>query len=130
MSKKKKAIHLQFARPPHKLTFADVLDKPFTIYDVSRSGSIAKYENVRLQKRKIHSMPSDTWSEEYYLDRGCIMAFDASEVNKSTAGLNEHGNIHISWGHAVFLDKKEAQDLALKIVNTKHENSVKKIMSI
>ena len=127
MSKKEKAIHLQFVRPPHKLTFADVLDKPFTIYDVSRSGSIAKHDNVRLEKRKIHHMPSDTWSD---LDRGCLMSFDASEVNKSTAGLNEHGNIHIGWGHAVFLDKKEAQDLALKIVNTKHTNSVKKIMSI
>ena len=113
-----------------KLTFADVLDKPFTVYDVSRSGSIAKYEGVKLNKRKIHHMPSDTWSEEYYLDRGCIMAFDASEVNKSTAGLNEHGNIHIGWGHAIFLDRKDAQALALKIVNTKHENSVKKIMSI
>lgn len=130
MSKKEKTIHLQFVRPPHKLTFADVLDKPFTVYDVSRSGSIAKHDNVRLEKRKIHHMPSNTCKEEYYLDRGCLMSFDASEVNKSTAGLNEHGNIHIGWGHAVFLDKKEAQDLALKIVNTKHENSVKKIMSI
>jgi len=110
-----------------KLTFADVLDKPFTVYDVSKSGSIAKYENVRLQKRKIHIMPSNTWSEKYYVGR---MSFDVSEVNKSTAGLNEHGNIHIGWGHAIFLDKKEAQDLALKIVNTKHANSVKKIMSI
>ena len=112
-----------------KLTFADVLDKPFTVYDVSRGGAIAKYEDVRLQKRRI-SMQSDTWLEEYYLDRGCLMYFDASEVNKSTAGLNEHGNIHIGWGHAIFLDKKEAQDFALKIVNTKYANSVKKIMSI
>jgi len=118
---------LQYSKPTQKLTFADVLDKPFTVYDVSRSGSIAKYENVRLQKRKIHIMPSNTWSEKYYVGR---MSFDVSEVNKSTAGLNEHGNIHIGWGHAIFLDKKEAQDFALKIVNTKHANSVKKIMSI
>lgn len=113
-----------------KLTFADVLDKPFTVYDVSQGGAIAKYEDVRLQKRRIHSMPSDTWTEEYFLDRGCLMAFDASEIHKSTAGLNEHGNIHIGWGHAIFLDKKEAQDFALKIVYTKFANSVKKIRSI
>ena len=113
-----------------KLTFADVLDKPFTIYTVSHGGSIDKIEGVNLKKRKLHNLTRNITREEYYLDRGCLMAFDASEVNKSTAGLNEHGNIHIGWGHAVFLDKKEAQDLALKIVNTKHENSVKKIMSI
>ena len=113
-----------------KLTFADVLDKPFTVYDVARSGSIAKYEDVRLRKIKIENVSTGVITEEYHIDRGCLMSFDASEVNKSTAGLNEHGNIHIGWGHAIFLDKKEAQDLALKIVNTKHENSVKKIMSI
>ena len=126
----KKEYHIHLAKPTRKLTFADVLDKPFTVYDVAISGATAKYEDVRLQKRRIHSMPSDTWSEEYYLDRGCIMAFDASEIHKSTAGLNEHGSIHIGWGHAIFLDKKDAQDFALKIVNTKYANSVKKIMSI
>lgn len=113
-----------------KLTFADVVDKPFTAYDVSRGGSIAKYEGVRLHKRKRIRFHSDTWSEEYYLDRGCLMSFDVSEIHKTAAGLNENGNIHIGWGHAVFLNKEDAQALALKIVNTKHENSLKKIMNI
>jgi hypothetical protein len=100
------------------------------MYYVSQGGSIAKVEGVRLNKRKIRHMPSNTWTEEYFVDKGCLMSIDASEIHKSTAGLNENGNIHIGWGHAVFLDKKDAQALALKIVNTKHENSVKKIMSI
>lgn len=113
-----------------KLTFADVIDKPFTAYDVSRSGSIAKYEGVRLHKRKIHHITTGVISEEYSLDRGCLMAFNVSEIHKTAVGLNENGNIHIGWGHAVFLNKKDAQALALKIVNTKHENSLKKIMNI
>jgi hypothetical protein len=113
-----------------KLTFADVIDKPFTAYDVSRGGSIVKYEGVRLHKRKIHHITTGVISEEYSLDRGCLMSFDVSEIHKTAAGLNENGNIHIGWGHAVFLNKEDAQALALKIVNTKHENSLKKIMNI
>ena len=113
-----------------KLTFADVVDKEFTIYEVSRGGSIAKYEGVRLHKRKIHHITTGVISEEYSLDRGCLMSFDVSEIHKTAAGLNENGNIHIGWGHAVFLNKEDAQALALKIVNTKHENSLKKIMNI
>lgn len=113
-----------------KLTFADVIDKSFTAYDVSRGGSIAKYEGVRLHKRKIHNVTTNIIKEEYYLDRGCLMSFDVSEIHKTAVGLNENGNIHIGWGHAVFLNKEDAQALALKIVNTKHENSLKKIMNI
>ena len=113
-----------------KLTFADVLDKPFTAYTVSQGGSIGKIEGVNLVKRKIHNVTTNVTTEEYYLDRGCLMSFDASEIHKTAAGLNKNGNIHIGWGHAVFLNKEDAQALAIKIVNTKYKNSIKKIRNI
>lgn len=113
-----------------KLTFADVVDKEFTIYEVSRGGSIAKYEGVSLKKRKIHNVTTNVTTEEYFLDRGCLMSFDASEIHNTAAGLNKNGNIHIGWGHAVFLNKEDAQALAIKIVNTKYKNSIKKIRNI
>ena len=88
-----------------ELTFADVLDKPFTVYTVSHGGSIDKIEGVNLKKRKLHNITKNITTEEYYLDRGCLMSFDISEVHKTAAGLNKNGNIHIGWGHAVFLNK-------------------------
>ena len=38
------------------LTFKDVLGKEFTVYDVSSSGSIRKYENVTIEKEQIKHM--------------------------------------------------------------------------
>ena len=38
------------------LTFKDVLGKEFTVYDVSSSGSIRKYENVTIEKVKTKHM--------------------------------------------------------------------------
>lgn len=113
-----------------QLKFKDVLDKKFTVYDVSSSGSISKYENVSLRKMKIHSLLTDKIKEEYHMQNGPLMSFDDKSINSSVAGLNKNGNISIGWGHAVFLSKEKAQKLARKIVTTKYQNSIKKIENI
>lgn len=126
------------------LTFKDVLGKQFTVYDVSSSGSISKYENVTIEKVKTKHMCSPTLvngkikfsdkvdhvTEEYVLRNGPLMSFDVKDINIGVAGLNKNGNISIGWGHAAFLNRDEAQSLARRIVTTKYENSMKKIDNI
>ena len=126
------------------LTFKDVLDKRFTVYDVSSSGSISKYENVTIEKVRTNHMCSPTLvngkikfsdkvdhvTEEYVLRNGPLMSFDVKDINIGVAGLNKNGNISIGWGHAAFLNRDEAQSLARRIVTTKYENSMKKIDNI
>lgn len=126
------------------LTFKDVLDKRFTVYDVSSSGSISKYENVTIEKVRTNHMCSPTLvngkikfsdkvdhvTEEYVLRNGPLMAFDVKDISLSVAGLNKNGNISMGWGHAAFLNRDEAQTLARRIVTTKYENSMKKIDNI
>ena len=126
------------------LTFKDVLGKRFTVYDVSSSGSISKYENVTIEKvktkhmckpilkngRYISSDKVDHVTEEYFLRNGPLMSFDVKDINIGVAGLNKNGNISIGWGHAAFLNRDEAQTLARRIVTTKYENSMKKIDNI
>ena len=51
-------------------------------------------------------------------------------MTQSALHINKNGNIHIGWGYGIFLNKEDAQALALKIAKTKYENSVKKIMNI
>jgi hypothetical protein len=126
------------------LTFRDVLGKEFTVYDVSSSGSISKYENVTIEKVKIKHMCSPTLvkgrikfsdevdhvTEEYVLRNGPLMSFDVKDINIGVAGLNKNGNISIGLGHAAFLNRDEAQALARRIVTTKYENLMKKIDNI
>lgn len=113
-----------------ELKFKDVLDKEFTVYEVSSSGSIGKYENVSLRKVKIRNLLTDEIKEEYHIQNGPMMSFNDKSINSSVAGLNKNGNISIGWGHAVFLSKEKAQELARKIVTTKYQNSIKKIENI
>lgn len=103
------------------LTFKDVLGKEFTVYDVSSSGSISKYENVTIEKVN---------TKEYVLRNGPLMSFDVKDINIGVAGLNKNGNISIGWGHAAFLNRDDAQALARRIVTTKYEKSMKKIDNI
>ena len=126
------------------LTFKDVLGKEFTVYDVSSSGSIKKYENVTIEKEQIEHMCNPTLvngryilsdkvdhvTEKYVLRNGPLMSFDVKDINIGVAGLNKNGNISIGWGHAAFLNRDEAQALARRIVTTKYENSMKKIDNI
>ena len=112
------------------LTFKDVLGKEFTVYDVSSSGSISKYENVTIRKMKTRNLFTDAITEEYHLINGPLMSFDVKDINIGVAGLNKNGNISIGWGHAAFLNRDEAQALARRIVTTRYENSMKKIDNI
>jgi hypothetical protein len=98
-----------------KLTFADVVDKEFTIYEVSRGGSISKREKCK-------------FGFDYEFNRKD--AEGPAKLTQSALHINKNGNIHIGWGYAIFLNKEDAQALALKIAKTKYENSVKKIMNI
>lgn len=104
-----------------ELTFKDVLGKEFTVYDVSSSGSISKYENVTIEKVN---------TKKYVLRNGPLMSFDVKDINIGVAGLNKNGNISIGWGHAAFLNRDDAQALARRIVTTRYENSIKKIDNI
>ncbi len=91
-----------------KLTFKDVEgEEEFTVYVVSKSGSISK-ETVK-------SKP-----------------FFNGKVDKDASALhlNEHGNIDIGWGYAVFLNPEDAAALATKIVTTKYNNSIAKIKKV
>jgi hypothetical protein len=120
-----------------KLTFADVLDKPFTIYDVNTRGKIKKAENVRLVKRTIKDAKTNEITHEYSLSlsdvwkHGIFMTIKSQdELNKPTFALNPKGEIMTSWGHAVFLDKKDAQKKALEIINVKYKNALNRIKNI
>ena len=94
-----------------KLTFADVVGKEFTLYEVSRSGSIRSY--------KVEG------NDNFFNHR-----FDKIDMNSSTMHLNKNGNIHIGWGYACFLNADEAAELATKIVTTKYNNSIKQIKAV
>lgn len=91
-----------------KLTFRDVEGKEeFTLYEVSKSGSISKHtvKSKRFFNGKV-------------------------DKNASALHLNEHGNIHIGCGYAVFLNPEDAAELAIRIVTTKYNNSIKKIKKV
>ena len=95
-----------------RLTFKDVVGKEFTLYHVSRSGSIHKY-TVKAEHN--HSF---------------FNGYEKIPMDASALHLNKSGNIHIGWGYACLLNADEAAELATRIVTTKYKNSIAKIKEV
>lgn len=102
-----------------KLTFADVKDKDkFTIYRVSRSGSITKRENF-------------SWHGiEHFFNGAYDVRWRKAKLSDSTLHLSAYGNVSSGWGYAYFLNKEEAQAIAIKIATTRYDNTIKQIKTI
>lgn len=90
-----------------RLTFKDVVGKEFTLYKVTRGGSIKK-SIVKAQYNGYEKIPMDA----------------------SAWHINKNGNIDIGWGYACFLNADEAAELATRIVTTKYNNSIDKIKKV
>lgn len=100
-----------------KLTFADVKNGEFTLYSVSKSGAISKHEHC-------------SWRNvDYYFNHDDVGDGPAKE-SQSTLHINKKGNIHTGWSCGYFLNKDEAQALAIRIATIKYENSIRKIKTI
>lgn len=95
-----------------RLTFKDIVGKEFTLYTVTRGGSIRK-SIVKAQYNKS------------FFDGYEKIPMDASALH-----LNKKGNIDIGWGYACFINADEAAELATRIVTTKYNNSIKQIKKV
>ena len=95
-----------------RLTFKDVVGKDFTLYTVTRGGSIRK------------SIVKAQYSKSFF------DGYEKIPMDASSLHLNKNGNIHCGWGYACLINADEAAELATRIVTTKYNNSIDKIKKV